>query len=106
MGFFSFLKKVFAGESADEAELEDARRRHGIVLTKEQKAEANKPTTEEQRFASEYDAWEEIDRYRMTFFIGGWLSRKFHPIGEDKVKRELEKVEKKRQEQARKKANK
>jgi hypothetical protein len=106
MGFFSFIKKVFAGESADEEELNAARRRHGVVLSEKEKAEADKTITEEERFASEYDVWEDIDRYRMTFLIGGWLTKKFRPIGEEKVKRELAKLEKKRQEAARKKAEK
>jgi hypothetical protein len=106
MGFFSLIKKVFAGESADEEELNAMRLRHGVVLTEKEKAEADKKLTEEERFVAGYDAWEEIDRYRMTFLIGGWLTKRFRPIGEEKVKRDLEKLEKKRQEEARKKANK
>ncbi len=103
MGFFSFIKKVFAGESVDEEALDAARARHGIKLTDKEKASAKKPTTEAERFAENYDVWEEIDRFRMTFFIGGWAAKKLHPIGEDKVKRDLEKLEKKRQEEAEKK---
>jgi hypothetical protein len=106
MGFLSFLKKVFAGEGADEKELDAARQRHGIAMTQEDKKIANKPMSEMDKFASEYDVWEEIDRYRTTFFVGGWLAKKFHPVGEEKVKRELEKLEKQRQEEARKKAEK
>jgi hypothetical protein len=106
MGLFSFIKKVFAGESADDEELDAIRRRHGVVLTAKEKAEANKPMTEAEKFAENYDVWEDLDRYRMTFFIGGYLAKKFRPIGEEKVKRDLEKLEKKRQEEARKKANK
>lgn len=106
MGFFSLIKKVFAGESADEEELDAMRRRHGVVLTEKEKVEANKAATEAERFAAGYDVWEEVDRYRMTFLIGGWLTKKFRPIGEEKVKRDLEKLEKKRQEEARKKAQK
>jgi cell division septum initiation protein DivIVA len=103
MGFFSFLKKIFAGENVDEEELDSARKRHGVVVTAKEKAVANKATTEAERFASEYNVWEEIDRFRTTFLIGGWAAKKFRPIGEEKVKRDLERLEKKRQEEERKK---
>jgi hypothetical protein len=95
MGFFSFLKKMFSGEDADEAELNTHRRRHGVI-TEEEEQVALKKNAEIQRFAEEYDAWEEIDQYRWTFFFGRWAAKKFHPVGEDKVKRELERLEKKR----------
>ncbi len=103
MGVFSFLKKVFAGESADEEELDAARRRHGIVLTGKEKLEARRPTTEAERFAAEFDVWEELKNYRWNFFVGNWVARKIHPVGEEKVKRDLERLEKKRQEEAERK---
>ncbi len=40
MGFLSFMKKVFAGESEDDAELNAARARHGININE---ADENKP---------------------------------------------------------------
>ena len=98
MGFFSFFKKLFAGEDTDEAELNAARRRHGVITEKEEKDAALKQTREVQRFAKEYDVWEDIDRYRWTFLVGGWVAKKIHPIGEDKLKRDLEKMERKRRE--------
>ncbi|MGD0779358.1 MAG: hypothetical protein ABR954_01060 [Dehalococcoidales bacterium] len=103
MGFFSLIKKIFAGESADEEELDAARKRHGIVLTQGEKAEANKSTTEAERFAEEYDVWEDLKNYRWNFFVGRWAARKFHPIGEDKVKRDLERLERKRQKETERK---
>jgi hypothetical protein len=103
MGFFSLIKKIFAGESADEEELDAARARHGIKLTDKEKVDAKKPTTEAERFAENYDVWEEIDRFRSTFLIGGWAARKFHPIGEEKVKRDLERLERKRQKETERK---
>jgi len=95
MGFFSFLKKLFAGEDADEIELNAARRRHGVI-SKEEEIGAYNKNQEVQRFAKEFDVWEEIDQYRWTFFFGRWAAKKIHPIGEDKLKRDLEKQEKKR----------
>jgi hypothetical protein len=103
MGFFSFIKSIFAGGGVDEEALDAARKRHGVVLTKQQKAIADKPTPQHETFGKDYDVWEEIDNYRWSFFIGGWAAKKIHPVGEDKVKRDLEKLEKKRQEEARKK---
>jgi hypothetical protein len=96
MGFFSFLKKIFAGEDTDEMELNAARRRHGVITEEEEKAAAQKQNTEVQRFAKEYDVWEEIDQWKWSFFVGGWVAKKIHPIGEDKVKRDLERLERKR----------
>lgn len=106
MGFFSFLKKIFAGEDAEEKKLDEARARHGIVLDAKDKAEMDKMETEEQRFAREYDPWEDIRQMRSSFFIGGWAAKKFHVVGEDKVKKQLEELEKKRAEEARKREEK
>jgi hypothetical protein len=103
VSFFSFLKKVFAGESADEEELDAARRRHGIMLTEKEKKEAKIPTTDVERFAKEYDVWEDLKNYRMNFFLGSWVTRRFRPVGEEKVKRDLERLEKKRREEAERK---
>jgi hypothetical protein len=104
MGFLSFFKNLFASEDTDEAALNAARRRHGVITAEEEKDAALKQTREVQRFAKEYDVWEDIDQYRWTFLLGGWVAKKIHPIGEDKVKRDLEKLEKKRrEEEARKK---
>lgn len=100
MGLFSFLKKLFSGEDAEEKKLDEARARHGIVLDAKDKAEMDKAATEEERFAKEYDPWEDIKQMRSSFFIGGWAAKKFHVIGEDKVKKELEELEKKRAEEA------
>ena len=103
MGFLSFIKKLFAGESADEAALDAARARHGINIDSKQKVEMNKPTTEAERFARDYDAWEDIRNYRSNFFLGRWATRKFRPVGEDKVKKQLADLEKKREEERKQK---
>jgi hypothetical protein len=97
MGFFD---KIFHHLDKDEEELDAARARHGIIVDKK---EMDKPATEEERFASEYDAWEELKHFRSDFFMGKWARRKFTPIGEEKVKRQLEDLEKKRAAEAQQK---
>jgi hypothetical protein len=100
MSFLSFIKSIFVGESDDEAALDAARARHGIKIDEKTKKAANKSTTAMERFAENFDAWEELRRYRSNFFFGSWITRKFHPFGEDKVKKQLEDLEKKRQAEA------
>jgi hypothetical protein len=97
MGFFSFIKMIFAGESDEEA-LDAARARHGIKLTDSEKREAKKATTEAERYGSEYDVWEDLKNYRTDFFLGSWVRHKVRPVGEEKLKRDLEKLEKKHRE--------
>jgi hypothetical protein len=106
MSFFSFIKKIFVGEKVDEAALDAARARHGIKIDAKTKAAADKPTTEAERSMANFDAWEELKHWRSYFFLGGWVTRKFHPIGEDKVKKQLEELEKKRQAEAEQKKEK
>ncbi len=92
MGFLDFWKKVFSGEDTD-AELKAARARHGITVDERDEEEEEKEP---------YDPWEEVKNARMSFFMGSWASRKFHIIGEDKVKAQLEDLEKKRDEEEKK----
>ena len=94
MGLFSFIKKVFGGEDEDEKELDAARARHGITVDKK---EMDKTRTEEEIFAENYDVWDDLKNYRSNFFMGSWVNKKFRPIGEEKVKKQLEALEKKRQ---------
>ena len=95
MGFIDFFKKVFSGEDEKEEQaLDEARARHGIQVDK---VAMNKATSAEERFAAEYDVWDDIKNIRSSFFFGTWASKKFHIVGEDKVKKQLEDLEKKRQ---------
>ena len=103
MGFISFIKSIFVGESADEQALDAARARHGIKIDEKAKKLADKPVTEQERFAENYDVWEELRYWRSNFFFGRWVTRKFHPVGEDKVKKQLGDLEKRRREEAQKK---
>jgi hypothetical protein len=100
MGFWSFMKKVFSVSGRDDVELRQYREKHGINVdeTEPEKREiTNEPGTET------YDPWEEIRNLRMNFFLGSWATRKFRPIGEEKLNKQLEDLEKKRQEEALKK---
>jgi hypothetical protein len=94
MGVVSFFKKVFSGEADADPELRAARARHNIVIDGEKKDD--KRGGEEAR--EPYDPWGEIDNVRTNFFMGSWASRQFRVIGEDKLKAELEALEKARQE--------
>ncbi len=94
MGLISFFKKVFIGESVDEEELRAARARHNIVVDEEKKGDKEKREDDKEP----YDPWTEVDNMRRNFFMGSWASRKFRVIGEDKVKAELEQLERKREE--------
>jgi hypothetical protein len=103
MGFFSFFKKILGSEEDDDQELDAARARHGIQLNAQDRLEMKKATSEEERLASEYDAWEDIKQMRTSFFIGNWAAKKFRVVGEDKVKKQLEELQQKREEEAKKK---
>jgi hypothetical protein len=106
MGFLSFIRNIFTGEHTDNEILDAARERHGIHIDEKTKKEMDKPTTEAEHFAENYDAWDELKNYRMNFFFGSWITRKFRPIGEDKVKKQLEELEKKRRLEAERKKQK
>jgi hypothetical protein len=100
MSFWSALKKIFSLSGDDEAELKELREKHGIdVKTKEDilREHKNEPGT------PDYDPWEEIRNIRTYFFFGRWATRKFRPIGEDKLKRDLERLAKKREEEEKRK---
>jgi len=102
MGFWTAIKKIFSLSGEDETELEQLREKHGIntapreEVLKEIKNEPNSP---------EYDVWEDLRNYRSTFWMGSWATKrfKFRPVGEDKLKKDLEELEKKREEEERKK---
>ena len=98
MGFKDFFKKAFNSEDElTDAELNAARARHGIkVETPEEQRRRVKAEKEEQE---PFDPWEEVRNVRSSFFFGSWATKKFRIVGEDKVKAELERLEKKRKEE-------
>jgi hypothetical protein len=102
MSFWSALKNIFSPSGEDEAELKELREKHGIdAKTKEEilREVKNEPGSEG------YDAWEELRNMRAYFFLGSWATKKFkfRPIGEEKLKRDLEKLARKREEEERRK---
>jgi len=103
MGVLSFFKKVFTGDIEDDAELQMARARHGIKLDDVIEEDDEKQKVKKESSTEEYDAWEEIRNMRANFWFGTWTRRKLGIIGEDKLKKDLEKLEKKREEQRRQK---
>ena len=99
MGLGSFLKKLFdSGYDDDNPRLREARERHGIKL------DEKNINGEDSEKPEPYDPWEDIRNIRSTFLFGGWVSRKFRPIGEDKLKKQLEELDRKREEEAKRKA--
>jgi|PlaIllAssembly_1097288.scaffolds.fasta_scaffold706810_2 hypothetical protein len=92
MGFMDFLKKLTSSDDElNDAELRAARAKHGIRLDT---PEEQKKMEQEEK--EPYDPWEEVSNARMNFFLGGWATRKFRIVGEDKVKAQLSALEKKR----------
>lgn len=95
MGFLDFLKKVFTTEY-DDAELRAARERHGIKVDERDEKEADEDI-------EVIDPWEVVSNARINFFVGKWASHKFRIFGEEKVKKQLEELDRKREEKERKK---
>jgi hypothetical protein len=91
MGFIDFWKKMFSSEE-DDAELKAARARHGIKVETPEEQKKREKAEEEP-----WDPWEVVRDVRSSFFFGTWATKKFRIIGEEKVKKELEELEKKRQ---------
>lgn len=89
MGFFDFFKKLFSDDEED-AELRAARERHGIKV---EDGKGKKAAPEHEPF----DPWEEIKEMRSSMWVGRWATRKFRIVGEEKVKKELEELAKKRE---------
>jgi hypothetical protein len=102
MGWRIFLKQIFSLNPREDPELQRLRAKHGINMD----AKDDKTTHEIKNVPGDedYDPWEEIRNMRSNFFFGSWITRKwkFRPIGEEKVKKELEELAKKREEEERK----
>lgn len=96
MGFKTFWKHVIFGYAEDDPELIEMRKKYGIETGEEEDEE------EKKKERDEYDPWDEIRNMRANFFFGSWATKKYRHrvIGEDKVKKDLEELERKRQEEA------
>jgi hypothetical protein len=93
MGFWSSFRSVFATPKQDDAELEKLRAKHGIDAGEQTDYEQKK----EKLLEDPYDPWEEVKSVRSNFFMGSWAARKFNVVGEDKVKKQLDALAKKRE---------
>ncbi len=87
MGLRSFFKSLFS----EDEELDALRAKHNIAGGEvDAKGGGGRPKFEQDI----PDFWEEIDNYRMNFFLGGWITRKFRGAArrreEDKKKGEGE----------------
>ena len=107
----AFLKTIFKAIgkaidwiSSDDERLRAARARGKIAVNigdepGDENEEGAVEQSEEKRYASEYDVWEEIDSYRTTFWFGSKMGRmmpRSRKRGE-KLEKELEELERKRQ---------
>ena len=98
MGLGDFLKKLISGEEED-AELRAARARHGMAVDKEERKKERGKAERERRAieAEKYDVWEELRTMRTSFFLGSWATKKIMPPRTDKLKEELEEIERKKE---------
>jgi hypothetical protein len=98
MGLWSALKRIFSLSGEDEAELAKLREKHGINTATR---EATLQEIKNEPGAKDYDVWEDLRNYRSTFWVGSWATKKFkfRPVGEEKVKQQLEALAKKREEE-------
>lgn len=102
----SVVKKMFGGITratnwltADDEKLREARARHLGDLDEPETGAEDKFKDEQTRLADNFDVWEEIDNMRTSFFFGRYLSRKIKMPRSDKLKKELEELDRKKQEE-------
>jgi hypothetical protein len=98
MGFLESLKKIFSLTTPEEeAVLARLREKHGIKM--DDKDDSSIVRQKKNRPGDpDYDVWEDLRNMRANFFLGSWVTRKFRPVGEEKLKKQLEEAERKRQE--------
>ena len=76
----------------DDYRLREAKRR-GYVAPEAEDVDDNDSVGKQ--YTDNYDAWEEIDNFRTNFYIGSWARNKMKRIGENKLSKEREEVERK-----------
>ncbi len=91
MGLWSFFKGLFTGE---DEELDALRAKHNI-RTGGEGTEKGGAARRARAEAEVNAAWDELRDYHWNFFFGRWATRKFRRFSEDKLKEDLEKLEKK-----------
>jgi hypothetical protein len=102
---FSVIKKMFGGikgasnwVTADDEKLRAARARYRGDLDESETESEDELEDEQTRVVADFDVWEEIDNARTSFFFGQFLSRKIRMPRSDKLKKELEELERKKKE--------
>ena len=110
MGFWSRL--FGKGKEPISDEVKQARARLGITIDKEEEKEERKRELAGERKtgwefdSDEYDPWDELKNVRMNFWIGGWAAKRLQEhsgidyvlCNTDKLREELEEVQRKREE--------
>jgi hypothetical protein len=101
---FKSIGKALDWISADDDRLRAARARGQNAGDTDNKKENESQVetdkrSEEERYADEYDVWEEIDSYRTTFWFGSKVGRMMSRSRKrgEKLEKELEELERKRQ---------
>jgi hypothetical protein len=102
MGFFKKLLGMEEEEISEE--IREARARHGIHVDETEDLKPKSNSRDDGR--GEYDAWDELRNLRTNFFFGSWATRRYRRLThhDDKLKQELEKVAREREEKERRKA--
>ena len=101
----SFFKKLLGLEEEEISdEIRAARARHGIQVDETEHLKSR--NTEMSEDQEDYDAWDELKNIRTNFFLGSWGSRRYRRAtrSDDKLREELEKVAREREEKERLKA--
>ena len=60
--------------------------------------DADADYSEQQKWANDFSAWEEIDNMRLNFFFGSWATKKFRGMGKNTVISKREALEKEKAE--------
>lgn len=100
----SAIKKMFGGItratnwlSADDEKLREARAKHLGDLGEPETGAEDELKDEQTRLVEDFNVWDEIDNMRLNFFFGRFISRKIRMPQSDKLKKELEELDKKKQ---------
>ena len=106
MGFWQTL--FGKGKQPVSDEVKQARARLGIEIDEEEEKEELQRELDKKRKsgweldAEKYDPWEELRNVRTNFWIGGWAAKRLHwRPANDKLREELEELDRKREEKER-----
>lgn len=98
MGLFRSIgngfSKAYHWLIQDEEKLNSDESRDNAWLMDDDDEEGNR----KKESRDDYEVWEEVDNFRMNFFIGGWATKKLKRVGDGKLIKEREEMAKKRAE--------